>query len=152
MLSLIQFEVVERYQWVDAAGFTDIVALSQSVPGALAFNTATYLGYEASGSIWGSVVAALGICLPALLLMLLICRFFLLFRDNPRVQRVMAWIKPAGIGLIAAAAVMLMTPYNFTGLTSILIFAVVLTAQLCFRRLNPILLILAAGLAGYFLY
>ena len=152
MLSFIQYEVVEKQAWMDAAQFTDMIAISQTVPGPIAFNSATYIGYTVTGSIWGSVLAAVAVCLPALVLMLAICRFIVVFRNKRYTQEVLRWIKPVCIGLIAAAAVMLMTPYNFPDLTSILIFAVVLTAQLCFRRLNPILLILAAGLAGYFLY
>ena len=152
MLSFIQFEVVEKQAWMDAAQFTDIIAVSQAVPGPIAFNSATYIGYAVTGSIWGSALAAIAICLPALVFMLIICRFFLLFRKNVYVQELLRWIKPVCIGLIGAAAIMLMTPYNFADLTSIIIFAVVLLLQLCFRRLNPILLILAAGLAGYFLY
>ena len=51
MLSLIQHDVVETHNWISVADFTDIVAISQSTPGPIAFNTATYIGYTATGSI-----------------------------------------------------------------------------------------------------
>ena len=56
MLSLIQHDVVETHNWISVADFTDIVAISQSTPGPIAFNTATYIGYTATGSIWGSAI------------------------------------------------------------------------------------------------
>ena len=152
MLSFIQYEVVEKHAWMDAAQFTDMIAISQTVPGPIAFNSATYIGYSVTGSIWGSILAAVAVCFPALVLMLTICRFIVVFRDNRYTQEVLRWIKPVCIGLIGAAAMMLMTPYNFPDHTSILIFAVVLLLQLLFRRLNPMLLIVAASIVGYFLY
>lgn len=53
MLSLIQHEVVETHQWISVSDFTDIVAISQTTPGPIAFNTATYIGYTATGNVWG---------------------------------------------------------------------------------------------------
>lgn len=53
MLSMIQGEVVTRYDWVSTQEFTDIVAISQSTPGPIGINAATYVGFTATGSIWG---------------------------------------------------------------------------------------------------
>ena len=152
MLSLIQYEVVERYQWISAAGFTDIVAISQTMPGPVAFNCATYIGYAATHSVWGSVLASAAVCIPPFIIMLTICRFFAIFKDNPYMQRVMGFIKPVAIGLIGAAAVMLMTPQNFSNYISFIIFGAVLLAQLFLKKISPIVLIVAAGVAGYLLY
>ena len=56
MISLIQHEVVEVHHWISVSDFTDIVAISQTTPGPIAFNTATNIGYTATGSVWGSAV------------------------------------------------------------------------------------------------
>ncbi len=64
MLSLIQHDVVETHNWISVADFTDIVAISQSTPGPIAFNTATYIGYTATGSIWGSAICTIAVSLP----------------------------------------------------------------------------------------
>ena len=152
MLSLIQFEVVERHQWISAAGFTDIVAISQTTPGPIAFNTATYIGYTAAGNAWGSLLATVAVCIPAFIIMLAICRFFFIFKDNPYMRRTLDFIKPVAIGLIGAAAVMLMNRQNFTDYISFVIFCTVLVMQLFFKKISPIVLILLAGIAGYFLY
>ncbi|MDR2585960.1 MAG: chromate transporter [Prevotellaceae bacterium] len=152
MLSLIQFEVVEQHQWITAAGFTDIVAISQTTPGPIAFNTATYIGYSATGSVWGSVLATIAVCIPPFIIMLTLCRFFFVFRDNRYVKRIMGFIKPVAIGLIGAAAVLLMNRQNFGDRISFIIFGIVLLTQLFVKKVNPIVLIVVAGVAGYFLY
>ena len=64
MLSLIQHDVVETHNWISVADFTDIVAISQSTPGPIAFNTATYIGYTATGSSWGSAICTIAVSLP----------------------------------------------------------------------------------------
>ena len=59
MLSMIQGEVVTRYGWLTPQEFTDIVAISQMTPGPIGINSATYVGFTATGSVWGSVIATL---------------------------------------------------------------------------------------------
>ena len=152
MLSLVQYEVVEKYQWVGAAEFTDIIAISQSVPGPVAFNSATYIGFTVTGSVWGAALASLAVCIPPFIIMLTICRFFFILRENRYMRRVLDFIKPVAIGLIGAAAVLLMNRQNFTDYKSLIIFGLVLMTQLFFKKLNPVVLILVAGAAGYFLY
>jgi len=152
MLSLVQYEVVEKYQWVSAAEFTDIIAISQSVPGPIAFNSATYLGYIVTGTVWGSIWASVAVCIPSFVIMLTICRFFVLFNQNRYMRRVLDFIKPVAIGLIGAAAVLLMNRQNFTDYMGLIIFGVVLMVQLSFKKLNPVVLIVAAGVAGYLFY
>ena len=109
MLSLIQNEVVVQNQWMTNAEFTDIVAISQMTPGPIAINSATYIGYTVAG-FWGSVVATTAVCLPALTLMILITRFFLHLRDNRYVKGAIAGMKPIVVGMIGAAALLLMFP------------------------------------------
>ena len=82
MLSLIQHDVVETHNWISVADFTDIVAISQSTPGPIAFNTATYIGYTATGSIWGSAICTIAVSLPSLIIMITISKFFFMFRDK----------------------------------------------------------------------
>ena len=61
MLSLIQYEVVDKYHWLTLQEFTDVVAISQMTPGPIGINSATYIGYTATGSIWGSVIATIAV-------------------------------------------------------------------------------------------
>ena len=152
MLSLVQYEVVEKVQWISTAEYTDIIAISQSVPGPIAFNSATYIGYVVTGTVWGAVLASIAVCIPPFIIILTICRFFFVFRNNRYVQKVLTFIKPVAIGLIGAAAILLMNRQNFTDYISIVIFGAVLLTQLLFKKPNPIVLIVVAGMAGYLLY
>lgn len=150
MLSMIEAEVVKNHQWITSAEFADIVAISQVTPGPIAVNSATYIGYTATGSVWGSVLATLGVCTPSLILMLLISRFYIKMKDNAYMANIMRTLRPVVIGLILAAALLLFTPDNFIDWKSYLFFGACLAAALL--RVSPILLIVLAGIAGYFVY
>jgi len=115
MLSLIQNEVVVTHAWISESAFTDIVAISQMTPGPIGINAATYVGYsvlyEATGLHWmgvvGSAAATLALVLPSFLLVLLIVRFYTRFRGNRLFDGTMDWLRPTVVGLIGAAAVLL---------------------------------------------
>ena len=154
MLSLIQNEVVVQNQWMTNAQFTDIVAISQMTPGPIAINSATYVGYTVAG-FWGSVVATTAVCLPALTLMILITRFFLHLRDNRYVKGAIAGMKPVVVGMIGAAALLLMFPKSADGASFIdgwswALFAAAMVASL--KKVNPILLIVLGAMAGEAIY
>ncbi len=154
MLSLIHSEVVERNGWLTNGEFSDIVAISQMTPGPIAINSATYIGYEVAG-VWGSIVATVAVCLPALTLMMLITRFFLKLHDNIYVKSVVAGMKPVVVGMIVSAALLLIFPHSAEGKSFIdgwswVIFAAVLIASA--RKVNPILLIVLSGVAGVLIY
>lgn len=122
MLSLIQGEVVHNHGWLTTGEFTDIVAISQMTPGPIGINSATYCGYTAvhnAGygywmSILGSVTATFALVLPSLILMILISRLFMKYMNTPTVQSVFSGLRPAVVGLLGAATLLLMTPENFS--------------------------------------
>lgn len=159
MLSMIQGEVVTRYDWVSTQEFTDIVAISQSTPGPIGINAATYVGFTAIGSIWGSVIATFAVVLPSFILMLTISKFFLKYQKHPAVEAVFSGLRPAVVGLLASAALVLMNVENFgsptddtyTFVISIIIFLVAFIGTKKYHA-NPILMIIACGIAGLILY
>ena len=116
MLSLIQNQVVVEHPWISEATFTDIVAVSQMTPGPVGINSATYVGYNvlvnATGSqvlgVCGSVTATLALMIPAFIIMLLIVKFYQKFKTSKLYAGTMDWLKPCVVGLIGAAAVILM--------------------------------------------
>jgi chromate transporter len=159
MLSMIQGEVVTRYRWLTPQEFTDIVAISQMTPGPIGINSATYVGYAATGSVWGSVVATFAVVLPSFILMLTISRFFLKYRQHPAVEAVFRGLRPAVVGLLASAALVLMTADNFgspsSDLRSFLISCVLFVAAFVASRrfrVSPILIIVLCGLLGLLVY
>ncbi len=151
MISFIQNEVVFKHAWLGTAEFTDIVAVSQMTPGPVGINMATYTGYAASGSVWGAALATAAVCLPSFVIMICLTRYFLAHRQDPGVRAVFKALRLAIIGLIAAAALVLVNKENFVDWKSILFFAI--SFLLVFRfKLHPIRLIVLAGLVSWFVY
>ena len=167
MLSVIQGEVVARHGWLSAAEFTDIVAVSQMTPGPIGINSATYVGYTAvfndtgneALAVLGSLVASLAVMLPSIVLMLIVCRFFMKYYKHPNVEAVFRVVRPAVVGLIASAALLLMTEENFGSPTdtplqfwvSVALFIGAFVAMKFFK-VSPILILLLAGVFGGVFY
>lgn len=159
MLSLIQEDVVNRYQWISLKEFTDIVAISQMTPGPIGINSATYIGYTAihnagyseTVAILGSCLTTFAVCLPSFLLVLLISFFFSKFKNNKYVEAAFMGLRPATVGLIGAAALLLMNKENFIDYKSFLIFGAAFFLTWKFK-IHPILMIVLAGIAGLVLY
>ena len=159
MLSLIQDEVVDHYGWITLQEFTDIVAISQMTPGPIGINSATYIGYTAIHNagyqpcmaVLGSCLTTFAVCLPSFILVLVISYFFAKFKNNKYVVAAFTGIRPATVGLIAAAALLLVNHENFIDYKSFLLFgtAFILTWKF---KVHPILTIVLAGIAGAILY
>ena len=182
IFSLIQHEV-EAHGWMTQEEFVDILAISQVTPGPIGINCATYVGYTATGSIWGSVLATTAIIIPSLVIMLAICKLYFVistrFQRNIYFTRTMHTLRLSVLGLIAAAALLLIKPINqpsvsFIDWRSWVIFSVacIITilpqfikksdsngntvGKIARKSLqvisNPILLIILAGVIGYLIY
>lgn len=167
MLSVIQGEVVVRHAWLTAAEFTDIVAVSQMTPGPIGINSATYVGYtavfNATGSealaVLGSFTASFAVMLPSIVLMLIVSRFFMKYSKHRNVENVFRLLRPAVVGLIASAALLLMTEENFGSPTetplqfwvSVTLFVAAFVAMK-FYKVSPILILVLAGVFGGVFY
>ena len=167
MLSVIQGEVVARHGWLSAAEFTDIVAVSQMTPGPIGINSATYVGYTAvlnSGApewlaVMGSLVASFAVMLPSIVLMLVVSRFFMKYSKHGCVEAVFKGLRPAVVGLIASAALLLMTEENFGSPSetplqfwvSVALFVAAFVAMKFFK-ISPILILILAGIFGGVFY
>ena len=163
MLSLIQHETVEHWHWLSSSEFTDIVAISQMTPGPIGINSATYCGYTAvsnagyssSMAVFGSAVATFALVLPSLILMILISKMFLKYMKTHAVQSVFNGLRPAVVGLLGAATLLLMTPENFS-LPSVNPWQFFISCGLFaatfygtyFLKINPIRMTIYAALAG----
>lgn len=161
MISMIQGEVVTRHEWLSSNEFTDIIAISQMTPGPIGINSATYVGYSAvvnagyshAVGILGSTIATVSVVLPSFILMVLISKFFLKYQKHPIIASVFEGLRPGVVGLLAAAALVLMNrenfgTYNWQILTSIIPFAGTFIASYRYK-VNPILLIVICGIIGY---
>ena len=103
------YDSIQPFMDMSQETFANIVAISQITPGPLAVNTATYVGYEAAGMA-GAFAATFGVVLPAFIIVSLAARAIQKFRDSKIVNGTLAGIRPATIGLIAAAAATLVKP------------------------------------------
>lgn len=155
MIPLIQFELVEHYEWVTSAEFTNMVAISQMTPGPIGINCATYAGYLASGNVLGSALATFALVLPSFIIMMMVARMIQKMKDNPYMEAAMRGLRPAIVGLIAAAALLLVNEETFgencADWVSWLLFAVAFVATK-WLKIHPILLILIMAGVGAIIY
>ena len=96
------YETAEKTGWFTAADVANMIAVSESTPGALGINMATYAGYITAG-IPGGIIATLGLATPSVIIILIIARVLTKFKDNPYVEKVFYGLRPASIALITAA-------------------------------------------------
>lgn len=96
--------LAERTGWYTQAELLDMIAISESTPGPIGINMATYVGYTTQG-VPGAIVATLGIVLPTVVVVLLIAKVLETFKDNKYVQGAMYGLRPASTGLIASAGI-----------------------------------------------
>lgn len=167
MISMIQAEVVSNHGWMTNGEFTDIVAISQSTPGPIGINSATYVGYTSVvnagySSLWGalgSLIATFAVVLPSLILMLAISRFFMKYKNHPAVEHTFMGLRPAVVGLLAAAALLLMNAENFSApgenpwqfFISVGLFLFAFIGQMVYK-MNPVLLLVLCGITGLLLF
>ena len=167
MLSMIQGEVVTKYQWLTTSQFTDIVAISQMTPGPIGINSATYVGYSAvvnagyspAMGVLGSAMATFAVVLPSFILLFTITKILIKYRETDLVDTMFSLLRPTVVGLIAAAALILMTPENFSTPSinpwqfyiSIFLFVAAFVGTQFFK-INPIKMIIVCATAGFILF
>lgn len=160
MLSVIFDE--SKYFGITLTQFADLNALDMIVPGPIAINAATYVGYLYSG-FWGALAATLGIMLPSFIIVSLVLLFLTRYKENQIISGFLQGVKPAAVGLIASAAITIASgvvlnqgfetqdiftnPVKALSFLLIGVFAAVAVANIKFK-VNPILLTLLAGVVG----
>lgn len=167
MISLIHNEVVVKNHWLSSSEFTDIIAISQSTPGPIGINCATYAGYTSVindgypqwAAVLGSILASVSVLWLPFLLMLAISKVLLKYSKTTTLKTMFSVLRPAIVGLVAAAAILLMSAENFGNpqtetfkfVTSILLFIFVFIGNRIYR-IHPILLLVLSGIAGLIIY
>ena len=155
MLSLIQREIVDS-GWITSQMFTDIVAISQMTPGPIGINSATYIGYALTGSIFGSVLATATVVAPPFVLILYTGHFIRRHKDSPIIKSIFKGLRPVVVGLIASAALLLMNAENFGSDNNMLLK----TVPICigsflivyFTKIHPIFVIILSAIVGLLIF
>ena len=154
MISLIR-EKVLLHGWLEETQFLSFIAVSESTPGPLAINMATFIGASQAGAA-GAICATLGVVLPSFLIILRVARFYAAFRSSAIVSGAMGGLRPAVIGMIGAAVVSVgQTVFLPEGLAAVTAYPLVcslaifaLMAVLTHKKLHPIVIILLSALLG----
>lgn len=149
MLPIIQKEVVETKGWMSDEEFLDAVSLTNSLPGPLAINAATFVGYRVC-NVKGALSAVLGAASPSVIIILIVAMVFNNITEYPVVQYVFDGIRPAVVALILYAVIKLAKSAKITEYFNWLIALAAVIAIAVFG-LHPIIVIVAAALYGLFI-
>jgi len=150
ILPLIEKEIVNNLHWLTHKEFLEVVTISQLTPGPIAINAATFVGYKVGGVI-GSLIATVSVCLPPVILVLIVVRFLKRFETNIWVNNVLKGLRPAVVALIASAAYSLVRGGGITEIKG-LIIGIASFIILRIRKLDPILILIIAGIVGILIY
>lgn len=145
MLPILQREVVEKKGWATNEELTDYFAIGQCTPGVIAVNTATFIGYKFK-SYLGGIIATLGVVFPSIVIITAIAAFLTNFADIPVVQHAIGGVSACVVAMIASSALKLGKTAVKDTLTTV-IFLVILALSFLLK-LSPVVLVIAAGLAG----
>lgn len=157
-------KMAENYNWFDAEELSNMIAVSESTPGPIGINMATYVGYTSGveefgilGGIFGALIATTALVLPSLVIIMIIAGFLQKFRQSSLVEKTFFCLRPATIGLLAVSLISMMTPlfFNFAGtslveffdLKAVALFGLLLFGILKFKK-HPIIYIAIGAAAG----
>ncbi len=161
-LPLIQQQVVDLHGWLTLKEFADIVTLSQLTPGPIAINAATFVGTNIGG-IPGALVATMGCVTPSAIIVLILARIYVKYRDLTLLKGILGGLRPATVALIASAGLSIIASSIFgstlesislanTDIIAAILFAVGLAAMRIWKKTDPMIIIFGAGILGLCLY
>lgn len=153
----------EKYGWFTSQDVANMLAVSESTPGPIGVNMATYAGVQMTG-VLGGIITTLGLIAPSFIIMVLVASVLKHFRENRFVQSSLRCLRPVSVGLVASAVLSVFTAslidlealfaLNWKGITSIgavATFAVLLFVHIKWKKLHPIVLVLIGAAAGILL-
>ena len=149
MLSLLQRVVVDKYHWATEEELMDYYAIGQCTPGIIAINTSTFIGYKQAGLL-GAIAATVGFAVPSIVIITVIAAFIQNFAELEIVKHALAGIR-VGVCVLIFDAVVKLGKKALINVPSIILFAVIALLAV-FTDISTIVLIVAAGVAGYVMY
>lgn len=146
MIPILEVEMAEKKKWIERERLADVFTISQTVPGAVAVNSAIFLGYQIAGTA-GAVAAMLGMVIPTFVIIIILGTLFISFQHNIFVQAALKGIRPVVVALILAAA-WNMRKSTLVDKITILIFAAAFLVLCFFQNISLISVILFGAMAG----
>lgn len=155
-MPLIQEHVVTTHQWLSMSEFTDLITISQMTPGPIAINSATFVGIKIAG-IPGAAIATLGCILPSCIIVTLIAKLYLKYRNMAMLQGILNSLRPAVVAMIASAGISILITALWGSSASILLsktnwlLAVIFAGCIVLLqkfKMNPIWVMILAGVVN----
>ena len=151
------YDISDRTGWFTHAQLADMIAVSESTPGPIGINMATYSGYLTAG-IPGAIISTLGLITPSIIVILIIAAFLYAFRDNEYVNGAFYGLRPASAAMITAAGLIVARVVFFGGdfangvnlkAAVLAVVLLLLTHVITFtKKLHPVVFILLAAVVG----
>ena len=149
-------EIGVKYNFFDAEMLSTMIAVSESTPGPIGVNMATYVGYNAAGVV-GALLATLSLVAPSLIVICIVARYYQQFKESKLVKMIFAGIKPAVVAFIGSACIGLFISVlfhqghqglAFFNIKAIVLLAALLLASRKFKDTHPIVFIIASAIIG----
>ncbi len=138
-------DLSETRHWFSLEQLTDMIAISESTPGPIGINMATFVGFVTSG-FFGSIVSTFGLVLPAFLVLLLFSKYIIKYKDTPTFNNFLSGVRPAALALILYAGIVIAKLSIVDQKTAI--FAIVFFIVCYFSKLSPIVFIVLGAICG----
>ncbi len=145
-----------KYGWFTTDMLSTMIAVSESTPGPIGVNMATYVGYNVAG-VLGALLATLSLVAPSLIVICIVAKYYQSFKESKLVKMIFAGIKPAVVAFIGSACLSLFisvlfnkgnTGVDFFDIKSIILLAALLLASRKFKDAHPIVFIIASAIIG----
>lgn len=146
MLPFIEKEIIDNHKWLTDSQFIDLLALSQSSPGPIATNSATFVGYMQAGFL-GSLISTLGVIGFSLIVLNLLCPYFQKYKNHPKFESVFFVLRPITLGFILASCISTY-PKAITNFKSQIIFLISFFTLYFLKKIHPVWVILSFGALG----
>lgn len=160
-IPLIKNQVVEQHKWLTISEFTDLISIAEMTPGPIALNSATFVGIRVAG-IPGALVATFGCILPSCVIVIILARLYVKYREMKALRHILSGLRPAVVAMIASAGLSIIFLAFFqsgtfsTAITDLKFISIAIFAAAIFVlrkwRLNPIYVMAATGAVGLLVY
>lgn len=148
MIPIIHREIVENKKWISEDEMLEIIAISESTPGPMAINSATFVGYKVGGFL-GALSASIGVILPSFLIILVISGLLVAFKDNPILNSAFSGIRIGVLALLIKTLISMIKKSNH----NVFAYFIIVTSffAVAFFKVNAIYVILCCAIIGIFI-
>lgn len=151
------YDLIDKYHWFTTEMLMNMIAISESTPGAMGVNMATYVGYYTTHSLLGGVITTLGLVLPSIIIICIVAQFLKKFKESKYVQNAFYGLRPAVCAMIASAGLSVFATTTFINgdwninnfqYFPFILFLIGLAFTQRFKKLHPITIICIFAICG----